>query len=221
MKYKYLLFDLDGTLIDTTEGVFKSAQYALKRFGINVSFEELKPIFGPPLKYSFMNLFSLSDEDASEAVKIYLERYQIYGADESRVFDEIPQLLIDLKNAGYNMGVATSKFEGHAVSALQHYNIAQYFDYITGANIDETISKKHQVIEESLRRFNIESNRKDALMIGDMKYDIEGAKIAGIDSFGIYTGTASPNEHEIAGATYIANSFDKLRKKLLVDFYFE
>ena len=221
MKYKYLLFDLDGTLIDTTEGVYKSAQCALKHFGIEVSFDDLKPIFGPPLKYSFKNLFSLNDIDASKAVEIYLERYQIHGTNESRVFEEIPKLLIDLKNAGYTMGVATSKFEGHAIAALQHYNIAQYFDYITGANLDETISKKHQVIEESLRRFGIESCRNSALMIGDMKYDIEGAKIAGIDSFGIYTGTASPNEHEKAGATYIANSFDELRQKLLVDFYSE
>ncbi|MBO5870757.1 MAG: HAD hydrolase-like protein [Clostridia bacterium] len=221
MKYQYLLFDLDGTLIDTTEGVYKSAQHALKQFNINVNLEDLKPIFGPPLKYSFLNLFSLSDEDASKAVEIYLERYQVHGVNESRVFDEVPKLLADLKDAGYRMGVATSKYEAHAISALEHYNIAHYFDYITGANINETISKKHEVIEESLKRFNITNNRKSALMIGDMKYDIEGAKIAGIDSFGIYTGTASLLEHEKAGATYIAHSFNELSQKLLDEFYLE
>lgn len=219
MKYQYLLFDLDGTLIDTTEGVYKCAQHALKHFDIDVSFEELKPIFGPPLKLSFMNLFKLSDEDASRAVEIYLKRYQQHGAQESKVFTEVPQLLNDLKCAGYKIGVATSKYEGHAISALEYYNIAHLFDYITGANIDETISKKHEVIEEALKRFGVSDDRSGVLIIGDMKYDIIGAKTAGIDSFGIYTGTAAEFEHENAGATYIAYSFNELRRKLLGELY--
>lgn len=217
MKYRYLLFDLDGTLVDTTEGVFKSAQFALSHFGIEVELNKLMPFFGPPLKYSFMNLYKLSESEADEAIRIYLERYEKKGFDESKVFYEIPELLRNLKNAGYIIGVATSKFEGHAVEMLKKHNIAHFFDYITGANIDETISKKHEVIEESLRRFGISDSRKNVLMIGDMKYDIEGAKKAGIDSFGIYTGTAQKNEHEQAGATYIAYSFSELKSRLLGD----
>lgn len=218
MKYKYLLFDLDGTLIDTTEGVYKSAQYALTHFGINVGFDELKPIFGPPLKQSFMNLFNLNDTEATDAVKFYLERYQQFGINESKVFPEIPSLLNNLKKHGYSLGVATSKYEGHAISALEHYNIAHYFDYITGANIDETISKKHEVIIESLKRFDATDKKPEVLMIGDMKYDIIGAKTAGIDSLGIYTGTAAELEHENAGATYIAHSFEEVRFMLLKQF---
>lgn len=219
MKYRYLLFDLDGTLIDTTEGVYKCAQHALKHFEINVGFDELKPIFGPPLKQSFMSLFKLNEQDASRAVEIYLERYQLFGAQESKVFPEVPQLLKDLKSAGYKIGVATSKYEGHAIASLEYYNIANLFDYITGANIDETISKKHEVIEEALKRFGACNCRNDVLMIGDMKYDIIGAKTAGIDSLGIYTGTASEYEHENAGATYIVHSFEELRNKLLNELY--
>ncbi len=219
MKYKYLLFDLDGTLIDTTEGVYKCAQHALSKFGLYVGFAELKPIFGPPLKQSFMNLFNLSDDDASSAVAFYLERYQQFGIQESKVFDDIPQLLNDLKKVGYKLGVATSKYEGHAISALEHYNIAHLFDYITGANIDETISAKHEVIEEALKRFNAIDEKDKVLMIGDMKYDIIGAKKSGIDSFGIYTGTAAELEHENAGATYIAYSFDELKSKLIEELY--
>ena len=96
---------------------------------------------------------------------------------------------------------------------------ADYFDYITGSNLDETISKKCEVIEEALRRFNISDKRHSALMIGDMKYDDIGAKIAGIDCVGVYTGTAEENEHEEAGATYIAYSFKELENLLLKELY--
>jgi phosphoglycolate phosphatase len=103
---------------------------------------------------------------------------------------------------------------------LNEFGIAHYFDYITGSNLDESISKKHEVIEESLRRFEIGEKRDCALMIGDMKFDIEGAKIARIDSLGVYTGTAQENEHENAGATYIAYSFKELENILLTDLYY-
>jgi phosphoglycolate phosphatase len=93
MKYRYLLFDLDGTLIDTTEGVFKCAQYALKHFGIETDFNELRAFFGPPLKVSFSTLYHMPENDADSAVKYYLERYEKEGLKESRVYPEIPSLL--------------------------------------------------------------------------------------------------------------------------------
>lgn len=215
MKYKYLLFDLDGTLVDTTEGVFKSAQYALEKFGINVPLCDLKPFFGPPLKYSFTNLFHLNEDNADKAISIYLSRYEQYGFNESVVYRQIPSLLSDLKKAGYRLGVATSKFEGHAIEMLKHHNILDYFDYVTGANLTETISKKHEVIEEALKRFGATNSKEEVLMIGDMKYDVIGAKITGIDSFGIYTGTSESGELEAEGATYVATSFEELKKALI------
>ncbi len=218
MKYKYLLFDLDGTILDTTKGVFNSAKYALKHFGIDATLGELKPIFGPPLKYSFTTFFKLTEEQTDEAIRIYREHYIKYADNETRVFDGVPSLLVDLKNTGYNLAIATSKYEEHAITALKHYNLAHLFDYITGTNLDATITEKHEVIEESLRRFGISENRQCALMIGDTKYDIEGAKKAGIDSFGIYTGAAEALCHEKAGATYVAYSFSELRNKLISDF---
>jgi len=215
MKYKYLLFDLDGTLVDTTEGVFKSAQYALKIFGINVELSELMPFFGPPLKYSFMNLYNLNEIDADKAISIYLSRYEQYGFNESAVYQQVPSLLSDLKKVGYRLGVATSKFEGHAIEMLKHHKILGYFDYVTGANLTETISKKHEVIEEALKRFGATDSKNEVLMIGDMKYDIIGAKITGIDSFGIYTGTSNAGELEAEGATYVASSFEELKNTLI------
>ena len=215
MKYKYLLFDLDGMLVDTLEGVVKSAQYALKHFGIEADITELDPFLGPPLTYSFMTYYNFTPERAAEAVAKYRERYDVKGVEECRLFDEVPGLLDDLKNAGYILGVATSKYEAYAGKMLNKLGIGCKFEYITGSNLEETISTKDEVIEEALRRFGISDKRSEALMIGDMKYDDIGAKKAGIDCFGVYTGTASPGEHESNGATYIAYSFEELRKTLL------
>ncbi len=218
MKYKFLLFDLDGMLINTLEGVVKCAQYALKHYGRNYTLEELKPFLGPPLKNSFIK-FGLTEAEANEAIFIYRERYDIYGAKESVLFPEVPLLLQKLKNAGYKLGVATSKYEEYAKIMLKDFGIIDSFEYITGSNLNETRVKKHEVIEEALLRFGITESRSSALMIGDMKYDDIGARNAGIDSLGVYTGTASQGEHEAAGATYIAYSFAELEKILLEDLY--
>ncbi len=219
MKYKYLLFDLDGTLFDTMEGVVKCTQHALASFNIDASLKELEIFMGPPLRYSFMTHYGLSEEDTSKAIATYRDRYETIGWKESSPFKEIPSLLAKLKNAGYILGVATSKYEGHARKMLEYHDLAKHFDYITGANQDESISKKHEVIEEALKRFGISDNRNEVLMIGDMKFDIIGAKTVGIDSYGIYTGTAKENEHEDAGATYIAYTFGEFEDKMLGDLY--
>ena len=101
---------------------------------------------------------------------------------------------------------------------LKHHSIDMYFDVISGASPDGTISKKDEVIEQAFRRLGIVDNKSKVLMIGDMKYDIIGAKKAGIDSFGIYTGTAHENELENENANYIAYNFGELRSKLLDEF---
>ena len=218
MKYKYLLFDFDGTLVNTMEGVVKCAQYALRFYGIEHTLKELEPFLGPPLRDSFVR-YGLTEEQAAEAIEKFRERYNEKGAEESELFPEVPELLRKLKNAGYKLGVATSKYEEYAKIMIDQFGLTDMFEYITGSNLDESISKKHEVIEEALRRFGIAHRKEEALMIGDMKYDHIGAKTAGIDSFGIYTGTAKENEHEDAGATYIAYSFNELEERLLGELY--
>ena len=218
MKFKYLLFDLDGTLIDTTEGVLKSAQNALKSFGIFVETENLMNFFGPPLQHSFSVLYGLSDADTDKAIEIYNERYNKFGYSESHIFPKIKALLPKLKKAGYILGVATSKPQDQAIEMLNYHSVYDYFDFISGASADGSISKKDEVIKEALRHFGIIDELDKVLMIGDMKFDIIGAKKCGIDSFGIYTGTACIDELENEGANYVAYSFDELENKLRVDF---
>lgn len=218
MKYKFLLFDLDGTLVDTTEGVLKSAQSALQHFGILVETENLMNFFGPPLKYSFSTLYGLSESDAEKAIKIYTERYNSFGYIESQIFPEISEILTKAKEKGYILGVATSKPQDQAVEMLKYHSIIDHFDIISGATPDGMISQKHEVIIEALKQLKALEHKDKVLMIGDMRFDIIGAKKTGIDSLGIYTGTASENELEQEGATYVAYSFNELKQKLLIDF---
>lgn len=215
MKYRFLLFDMDGMLVDTSEGVFRCAAHALEAFGIHVEdLSELKPFMGPPLSYSFRNFYGFSEKDAVEAVRIYRERYTEKGQFECRVFDGVEEMLRALLQKGYRLCIATSKLESYAVSMLERLGIKQYFEIVTGANLSETISTKEQVIEESIKRMGI-VDRKSALMIGDRKYDVLGAKQSGLDSFGVYMGCAVTNEHEDAGATYVAHSIRELEEILL------
>ena len=215
MKYRYLLFDMDGMLVDTSEGVFKSFAFALKHFQIDINdFSVLKPVMGPPLSYSFRNFFGLSDEEAANAVSLYRKRYTEKGQYECRLFEGVEEMLTELLQQGYHLSIATSKLESYACSMLENLKIKKYFNIVTGATADETISTKEQVIEESIKRMNI-TDRALALMIGDRKYDVLGAKHCQIDSVGVYMGCAEENEHEHAGATYIVNGIEELKRILL------
>ena len=215
MKYQYLLFDMDGMLVDTREGILKCAQYALDAFGIHVEdLQSLTKFVGPPLSTSFREFYGFSDEQAQEAVAIYRQRYSAHGQYECFVFEGVDSMLRDLRDTGYRMCIATSKLETYARTMLERLGIASYFEQIVGASPDETISTKAQVIEEAMRRMQI-SDRASSLMIGDRKHDVLGAKACGIDSFGVYMGCAEPMEHEMAGATYIADCIAELHQKLL------
>lgn len=215
MKYDYLLFDMDGMLVDTREGILKCAAHALSAFGIEVEdLSSLTKFVGPPLSYSFTEFYGLSPEDAKKAVAIYRVRYSAKGQYECYVFDGVPEMLQALLKKGYRLCIATSKLESYAKAMLDRLGIGCYFEQVIGATPDEAISTKDEVIEASLVRMGI-TDRQRALMIGDRKHDVLGAKKCGLDSFGVYMGCAEESEHEAAGATYIANSIQSLQDALL------
>ena len=215
MKYDFLLFDMDGMLVDTREGILKCAAHALSAFGIEVEdLSSLTKFVGPPLSYSFTEFYGLSPEDAKKAVAIYRERYSAKGQYECYVFDGVPEMLQALLAKGYRLCIATSKLESYAKSMLDRLGIGCCFEQVIGATPDESISTKDEVIEASLVRMGI-TDRQRALMIGDRKHDVLGAKKCGLDSFGVYMGCAEESEHEAAGATYIANSIQSLQDALL------
>ena len=127
----------------------------------------------------------------------------------SEVYSGIPKLLQKLKADGKTLIIATSKPETFAVQIAEHFEIDAYFDLIAGSNLDNTRSKKAQVIEYALETLGI-LDRAHAVMIGDREHDIKGAKKTGLRSIGVLYGYASPGELENAGADFTANSPEEL-----------
>lgn len=212
--YNYLLFDLDGTLTDSGAGIMNSVLYALKKFNIQVEDRtQLYAFIGPPLAESFQKFYHFSQEQALQAVCYYREYFSEKGMFENKVISGIDTLLNELKDAGKKLIVATSKPEKYTIKILEHFNLISYFQFVAGATMDETRNTKTSVIAYALDHINIVS-KKEVVMIGDRKHDIEGAKDNNIDSIGVLFGYGSRKELEQAGADYIVENVAELRTLL-------
>ena len=213
--FDYLFFDLDGTLTDPALGITNSFIYALKYFGIEIpSYEKLCTFIGPPLPDTFKTQFGFDDTKAAEGVKKYREYFSTKGLLENSVYPGIPELLTELKQAGKKLVVATSKPEEYSVRIIEHFGLAQYFENVCGSLMDESRSKKDEVIAYAIERNNI-SDKSKILMIGDRKHDILGAKKTGLKSCGVLFGYGSREELETSGADFIAKDISQLRSILL------
>lgn len=204
--YDVILFDLDGTLTDSGLGITNSVAYSLKKYGIEVADRtELYKFIGPPLKESFEQYYGFSPVEAAKAVVYYREYYVDKGIFENTVYDGIEELLWRIRDSGKMAVVATSKPEIFAKRILKHFGLEKYFAYIVGANMDETRTKKDEVISYVLQNCNIPEHSR-ILMVGDREYDILGAKKMELDSLGVLFGYGDYEELKNAGATYIAES---------------
>lgn len=201
--YEYVFFDLDGTLTDPKEGITKSVAYALNKCGVEVEDEEQLTIFiGPPLYDSFTTFYNFSDELANLAIEYYRERYKIKGLRENIVYEGIPELLSELKKRGKKLVVATSKPELFSKQILEYFDLLKYFDFVSGATLDNTRTKKGDIIKYALDSLAIKDS-KQVVMVGDRKFDILGAKEYQIDSIAVEYGYGNKDEFIEAGATYI------------------
>ena len=206
MKYKYYLFDLDGTLTDPGIGITNSVMYALEKFGIHVSNrEELYPFIGPPLTDSFIKYFDFSEKQALQAVEYYREYFRAGGIFENKVYDGIPEMLGELKARNAITALATSKPYEFSVRILEHFGLYQYFDYVGAATMDGRISKKADVIRHLLGELG-DMDAGSVLMIGDRDQDIEGAKANGLHCAGVLWGYGSNDELMGAGADYTVSA---------------
>ena len=208
---KSILFDLDGTLTDSGEGIMNCAVYALSHFGIPAPTEaELRTFVGPPLTETFAR-FGVPKDQLEEAVRIYRSRYLPIGKFENHPYPGIQKLLEKLKADGHTLYVATSKPEVTSIEILQYFGMDGYFEKICGASTDFSRNSKEAVIAYLLESCGARNN---AIMVGDTAYDVIGAKAHGIPTVGVSWGYGLVSDMENAGAIGIANTMDELYEHL-------
>lgn len=213
-RKQFILFDLDGTLTDPMIGITKSVQYALEHYGIiENDLKKLTPFIGPPLKDSFMKYYGFPEEQAKDAIFVYREYFSEKGIFENEVLPGIPGMLNHLKNDGKTLLVATSKPELFAKQILTHFDLESYFDFVGGADMEETRVRKSDVIRYTTEHVPGYS-RELAVMVGDREHDIMGAIECGIQSVGVLMGYGSREELENAGADRIAGDTAELERIL-------
>lgn len=216
MSKTYILFDLDGTLTDPKTGITKSVQYALNYFGINnVNPDDLCHFIGPPLRESFRKYYGFDDVRAEEAVAKYREYFAETGIYENAVYDGVEDMLQKMTSAGKTVILATSKPAVYAEKILKHFNLYDYFTFISGSELDGRRSKKGEVIQYAFDQNGI-TDLKDAVMVGDREHDILGAKEIGIFSIGVLFGYGDYDELYRAGANMIVRDPKELTEKLLI-----
>ena len=207
--YQYILFDLDGTLIDSEQGITESVSYALQKFGITEAPKNLRHFIGPPLFQSFSLFYGFSKEQSAKAVEYYREYFGEKGVYLNTVYHGVESLLKKLYEAGKTVILATSKYEYYAKQILEELGFEKYFSFVAGSLKDGGRGTKAEVISYILEEMKI-ANRSLAVMIGDRKHDIEGAKELGLDSIGVLYGFGDYEELSSHGATYIVQNTEEI-----------
>lgn len=226
--FRYILFDLDGTLTDPKEGICKSVQYALHKMNIEEpDIDRLEPFIGPPLSDSFCNYYHMTEEEAQKAIEYYRERFSAIGLFENVVYDGIPEMLKDLREKGCRLAVASSKPEVFVRRILKHFGLENYFDVIVGSELDGRRTKKEEVVEEALvQLYELTEHREmlmseeilerklNTAMVGDRIFDMNGAKEYGLCGVAVTYGYAPVGELEKSDATVVVQTVKELHAYL-------
>lgn len=201
-RYRTILFDLDGTLVDSGEGIMNCAELALRHFDIPLPTpSQMRTFVGPPLRDSFAR-FGVKSENLDEAMAIFRRRYASTGKFEGFLYPGIASLLKTLHDTGFHLLVATSKPEVMAVEILTHFGVASYFEYIAGATLDNSRTTKEQVIAYLLEKVG---GFDHAVMVGDTTFDVLGAAVHHIPTIGVSWGYGLEEDTVQAGAIAMAH----------------
>jgi len=203
LNREHILFDFDGTIADTSEGIYRGFDYVRDKMGgKQLPRSEYYRMIGPPLTYSFKEIFCFPDNKIEEAMKEYRAYYEKHGLFECTMYEGMKELFETLYDSGKKLYVATSKPEVFAKTLLKHFGIDKYFTDCAGSDMEERKAGKSEIIARLLAKYNIDT--KNAVMVGDRMYDVEGAKKVGLDCIGVLFGFGSKEELLKAGAVAVA-----------------
>lgn len=213
-NYTNFLFDFDGTICDTSPGIFASMQKVCEHYKLSYKEDTFVKMIGPSLKESFSTIFHLPENEITNAIKVYRDFYSVEGMYMCEPYDGVPELLAKLHDAGKKIFVATSKPEHFTKKIIERKDLTHFFDFIGGADVEEkNRTSKIDVINYVLKENKITDLDK-TIMIGDRFYDINGAHKAGLKAIGILWGFGSRTEFEQCGADFIFETPQELLKKL-------
>lgn len=213
MKYKTILFDLDGTLTRSEEGITRSALYAAEKMGFTgYTKEQMLTFIGPPLHHSFQRVMGMTPEQADQAIVYYRERFSTIGWAENEVYEGIPQLMRSLKMNGAKIAMATAKPQVFAEKISKKFGFEPYLDALVGPNLSKKDVGKADIVKSAM-----EALGGPFVMVGDRCFDVEGGRANGVDTIGVTYGYGTEEELREAGATHIAHSVAELTDILLGD----
>ena len=210
--YKNILFDFDGTVFDTVEGITKSVRYAINKYGLDAELEELRCFAGPPLTDMFAEKFGFSKEQAVEAVEFYRERYRPIGLYEGQIFPGVKELLFRLREEGFRLAVASSKPQPMIEELMRREEIYDCFHVVCGS-LDDAHNSKQEIVRRALRELG--AAEEESVLVGDTKYDVIGAHQCSIACIGVQYGYAAPGELEEHGVDFLVKNTQELLKLLL------
>ena len=205
-SYDYVIFDFDGTVTDTGEGILKSLQYSFEQMGHEVpDLSDLKKFIGPPIHYSFVTFYGVSENEVEQYIEKYRERYRKIGVYECFVYDSMVETLKTLRENGVKLGIASSKPIKLVYDVMEYLRLTEYFDAVVGTQFDDSNHPgKTDLVLQSMEKLE-DSDKSRTLMVGDRFFDIDGAAGAGVDSVGVTYGYGSREEFMEHNATYIVD----------------
>lgn len=210
-RFDYYIFDFDGTVVDTGEGILKSLQYSFEKMGQPIpSIEDLKRFIGPPIKDSYMNFYGVSEDEVNTYIAKYRERYCDVGIFESFAYPGLVELLTALKKGGAKIAIASSKPRKMIFDVMDYLKLTDYFDSVMGASLDESKHiTKAQLVTNAMNDMGV-TDKSRVVMIGDRFFDIDGAHGAGVEAVGVLWGYGSKEEFIEHKAEYIIASPEEI-----------